>query len=85
MPLGYLDSLGVQLRWRISSRCTAWRWSDHAPIEQVFETYRFSGVKPGQSMEGHVMLTFDAKLVKERITHPRRLVLGSHETARARA
>ena len=40
------------------------------PIEQVFETYRFANTKPGQSMEGHVMLTYDARLVKEHIKIP---------------
>jgi hypothetical protein len=40
------------------------------PIEQVFETYRFSNTKTGQGIEGHVMLTYDARLVKERISIP---------------
>ena len=50
----------------------AWRWSGLAkPIEQEFETYRFSKAKfGGGSSEGHVMVNFDAKLVKEKIAIP---------------
>jgi murein tripeptide amidase MpaA len=40
------------------------------PIEQVFETYRFANVKPGQGSEGHVMLTMEPRLVKEKIAIP---------------
>ena len=40
------------------------------PIEREFETYRFSGVKFGQSFEGRVNVSFDQKLVKERIAIP---------------
>jgi hypothetical protein len=70
MPLGYLipsefssvaDILaihGVQME-----RTTK-------PIEQVFETYRFSNTKTAQNIEGHVMLTLEPKLVKEKITIP---------------
>lgn len=39
-------------------------------IEREFETYRFSGVKFGQSFEGRVNVTFDQKLVKEKIEIP---------------
>jgi murein tripeptide amidase MpaA len=40
------------------------------PIEQVFETYRFTGTKTAQGTEGHVMLTLEPRLVKERIKIP---------------
>ncbi len=40
------------------------------PIEGVFETYRFSNTKTAQGTEGHVMLTYDARLVKEHIKIP---------------
>ena len=41
------------------------------PIEQEFETYRFSGTKFAQSsVEGHVAVDFEPRLVKERIVIP---------------
>lgn len=71
MPLGYLipvafkgiaDELalhGVEME-RITK-----------PVEQNFETYRFSNVKfAPQSFESHVMLDFDARLVTEKISIP---------------
>ncbi len=48
------------------------------PIEQVFETYRFSGTRSrGEAMEGHVMLTLDPKLVKEKDHDSGRVLLGA--------
>jgi hypothetical protein len=41
------------------------------PVEQVFETYRFSSTKfASQASEGHVMLTVEPRLVKEKIAIP---------------
>jgi hypothetical protein len=41
------------------------------PLDQVFETYRFSSAKFGtSSIEGHVMLTVEPRLVKEKIYIP---------------
>jgi hypothetical protein len=40
------------------------------PVERVFETYRFANVRAGAGSEGHVMVTFEPKLVKEKIKVP---------------
>ena len=41
------------------------------PVDQEFETYRFSNIKFAlSSSEGHVMINFDSKLVKEKIAIP---------------
>lgn len=41
------------------------------PLEQEFETYRFSNIKfAGASNEGHVAVTYDSKTVKEKIFVP---------------
>jgi hypothetical protein len=71
MPLGYLipvafkniaDALtlhGVDVEWIAK------------PVEQEFETYRFSNVKfAGTSFEGRVMSDFQVKLVTEKIRMP---------------
>ena len=71
MPLGYL----IPPAWKVFADelalhdVTMERTSK--PIEGDFETYRFSNVKfgPGSS-EGHVPVTFDAALIKEKRTIP---------------
>src|SRR5580700_12035464 len=41
------------------------------PIERVFETYRFANVTAGRGgTEGHVMLTMEERMVKEKIAMP---------------
>src|SRR5580692_9937922 len=71
MPLGYLIprafSSVADLLWLhgVEMERTA------KPIEQVFETYRFASVTLGRGgTEGHVMLTMEPRLVKEKIAMP---------------
>jgi hypothetical protein len=71
MPLGYL----IPPAWKVFAdelalHDVAMERTTKA-IEGEFETYRFSGVKfgPGSS-EGHVPVTFDAKMIKEKVTIP---------------
>ncbi len=71
MPLGYLIPAAfnaaaalLQLHGVEIERTTK-------PIEQVFETYRFTSTKFGTgATEGHVMLTVEPRLVKEKIFIP---------------
>ena len=71
MPLGYL----IPVAWKPLADVLALH-SVHIertpkPIEQEFETYRFSGTKYATtSFEGRVMLDFEAKPVKEKIVIP---------------
>jgi hypothetical protein len=71
MPLGYL----IPPAWKVFAdelalHDVAMERTTRA-IEGEFETYRFSGVKfgPGAS-EGHVPVTFDAKMIKQKATIP---------------
>jgi hypothetical protein len=71
MPLGYL----IPPAWKVFAdelalHDVAMERTTKA-IEGEFETYRFSGVKfgPGAS-EGHVPVTFDAKMIKEKVAIP---------------
>ena len=71
MPLGYLipaawTAVADLLRFHgVEMERTA------RPLDQEFETYRFGNTRfQGASNEGHVMLDFEAKLVKERIMIP---------------
>lgn len=71
MPLGYLipsafGSVADLLKLHgVEMERTA------KPIEQVFETYRFANVALGRGgTEGHVMLTMEPRLVKEKIAIP---------------
>ena len=71
IPLGYL----IPVAWKALADELAYH--DVAmekiatPLTQDFETYRFSNVKYAASQfEGRVMVDFDAKLVKEKITIP---------------
>jgi hypothetical protein len=71
MPLGYL----IPSAWKELADVLALHGVETQkttkPIEQEFETYRFSGTKyPATSFEGRVMLSFDARLVKERVGIP---------------
>jgi murein tripeptide amidase MpaA len=71
MPLGYL----IPSAWKeIADLLTLHGVEmEHTakPIEQDFETYRFSGTKfAASSNEGHVMLSFDVLPVKEKIAIP---------------
>jgi len=71
MPLGYL----IPPAWKVFADELALHdvkmERTAKPVEAEFETYRFSNVKfaPGSS-EGHVMVNFDAALVKEKRTIP---------------
>jgi hypothetical protein len=71
MPLGYLippawKELGEELALHgVEMERTA------KSLDQEFETYRFLNPKfAASSSEGHVMLNFDSKLVKEKIAIP---------------
>jgi hypothetical protein len=71
MPLGYL----IPVAWKDVASVLALHGVEMErtakPIEQEFETYRFSSPKfATTSFEGRVMLDFDAKLVNERIAIP---------------
>lgn len=71
IPLGYL----IPMAWKPLADVLALHSVEMErtpkPLEQEFETYRFSGTKYATtSFEGRVMLDFDVKLVKERITIP---------------
>lgn len=71
MPLGYL----VPAAWKPLADALALHGVEMErttkPVEQEFETYRFSAVKFNTtSFEGRVMVNFDAKLVKEKIAVP---------------
>lgn len=71
MPLGYL----IPSAWKEVADLLALHGVEMErtakPIEREFETYRFSGTKFAQSSsEGHVMLTFETRLVKEKIAIP---------------
>jgi Zinc carboxypeptidase len=71
MPLGYL----IPVAWKSLADELALQGVEiervAQPLEQEFETYRFSNVKfaPNQ-FEGRVMVDFDAKPVKEKVTIP---------------
>lgn len=73
MPLGYL----VPAAWKNVLELLALHGVEMErvakPIEQEFETYRFSNVRfTAASSEGHIGATFDTKLVKEKIAVPAR-------------
>jgi zinc carboxypeptidase len=71
MPLGYL----IPPAWKELADELALHGVEMErtakPLDREFETYRFSSIKfaPGSS-EGHVMINFDSKLVKEKIAIP---------------
>jgi hypothetical protein len=71
MPLGYLlpaawmDLAGLLALHGIEMERTA------KPIEQEFETYRFTGTKfAGAPFEGRVMVDFEVKPVREKVAFP---------------
>ena len=71
MPLGYL----IPSAWKALADELALHGVEMErttkPMEQEFETYRFSGVKFGTApFEGRVMVDFEAKPVKEKIEIP---------------
>jgi hypothetical protein len=71
MPLGYL----VPAAWKQITGLLTLHGVEMErvgkPIEQEFETYRFSGAKfAGSAVEGHVSVDFEPRLVKERILIP---------------
>ncbi len=71
IPLGYL----IPVAWKNLADVLALHGVETEriakPVTDEFETYRFSSPKFGTtSFEGRVMLDFEAKLVKERITIP---------------
>jgi hypothetical protein len=71
MPLGYL----IPSAWKEAADLLALHGVEMQrttkPIEQEFETYRFSKVTYGGGpQEGHIAVNFDAELVKEKIAIP---------------
>jgi len=71
IPLGYL----IPVAWKPLADVLKLHGVDvewiSKPVEQEFETYRFSNPKfAATSFEGRVMLDFDAKLVTEKIAMP---------------
>ena len=71
MPLGYL----VPAAWKQVTGLLTLHGVEMErttkPIEQEFETYRFTATKFAQSsVEGHVAVDFEPRLVKERIVIP---------------
>jgi len=70
LPLGYLVPAAWQDVVALLKLHGVEMEKTSKPIEREFETYRFSGVKFGQSFEGRVNVTFDQKLVKEKIEIP---------------
>jgi hypothetical protein len=71
MPLGYL----IPVAWKPLADVLKLHGVDvewiSKPVEQEFETYRFSNPKfAATSFEGRVMLDFEAKLVTEKIAIP---------------
>lgn len=71
MPLGYI----IPAAWKVFADELALHGVQMekitAPLDQEFETYRFSNVKYGTAQnEGHLMVDFDTKLVKEKIQVP---------------
>jgi hypothetical protein len=71
MPLGYI----IPAAWKVFAEELAFQGVQmeqiNQPLDQEFETYRFSNVKFGTSQnEGRVMVDFDTKLVKEKIAVP---------------
>ena len=71
MPLGYL----IPVAWKSLADELALQGVEmqqlSKPVEQEFETYRFSNVKFNTNQfEGRVMVDFDAKLVKEKLLIP---------------
>jgi hypothetical protein len=71
MPLGYLVPAAFQPVADLLALHGVFMERTTKPLEQVFETYRFSNTKfAAQSNEGHVMVTTEPRLVKERISIP---------------
>jgi hypothetical protein len=71
MPLGYL----VPSAWKQVTDLLTLHGVEMErtakPLEQEFETYRFTGTKfAGAAVEGHVAVDFEAHLVKERVFIP---------------
>jgi hypothetical protein len=71
IPLGYL----IPVAWKNLADVLALHGVEmsrlNKPVTEEFETYRFTNPKfAATSFEGRVMLDFDARLVKERITIP---------------
>jgi hypothetical protein len=71
MPLGYL----IPAAWKDMADVLALQGVEMQkiakPLDQQFETYRFSNVKYSPtSFEGRVMLNFDVRLVKEHVAIP---------------
>jgi hypothetical protein len=71
MPLGYL----IPPAWKELADELALHGVEMErtakPLDQEWETYRFSNIKfAAASLEGHVMINFDSKLVKEKIAIP---------------
>jgi hypothetical protein len=71
MPLGYL----LPAAWNRLAELLALHGVEMErtakPIEQEFETYRFTGTKfAGAPFEGHVMVDFEVKPVREKVAFP---------------
>jgi hypothetical protein len=85
MPLGYI----IPAAWKDMADALALHGVEiqkiSKPLEQEFETYRFSNVKyAATSFEGRVMVNFDARLVKERVAIPAQSYWVSLKQRRAR-
>jgi hypothetical protein len=70
MPLGYLIPSAFSPAAEILALHGVEMERITKPVERVFETYRFANVRAGAGSEGHVMVTFEPKLVKEKIRIP---------------
>jgi hypothetical protein len=71
MPLGYL----IPAAWKPVAEILTMHGVEmertSKSIDQIFETYRFPNTKfAGNSVEGHVMLTLEPRLVKEKVNIP---------------
>lgn len=71
MPLGYLIPAAFQDIAALLSLHGVEMERTTKPVEQEFETYRFSGTKfTTQSFEGRVMVNLDSRVVKEKMFFP---------------
>lgn len=71
MPLGYLIPAAFSATAALLQSHGVEIERTTKPLDQVFETYRFTNTKfAAQASEGHVMLTVEPRIVKEKIFIP---------------
>ncbi len=71
MPLGYLIPAAFSAAAALLQSHGVEIERTTKPLDQVFETYRFTSAKfAAQASEGHVMLTVEPRMVKEKIFIP---------------